>query len=143
MSNYRYGNSSSSQGEMETETIDLCDLCCNRGPIHTIRSIGLCRTCDSSFDYVLNAALKQFVTGSPPSRLPLVAQLCKEQKGLCGICKKRIEPWEMMHLDHIVPQSRGGSHRRRNLQAAHALCNLRKGNRMPGDGGSTSRREPK
>ena len=131
MSNDKHRNSSSSQGEMESEMIDLCDLCCNNGPIHTIRSMGLCRTCDSIFDYILNAALEGFVTGSPPSRLRLVARLCREQDGLCGICDKRIEPWESMHLDHIVPVSRGGSHDRKNLQAAHALCNLRKGNRMP------------
>ena len=131
MSKDKHRNSSSSQGEMESEMIDLCDLCCNKGPIHTIRSMGLCRTCDSSFDYILNAIVEEFVTGSLPSRLPQVARLCKEQNGVCGICKKRIEPWEPMHVDHIVPISRGGSRDRKNLQAAHALCNLRKGNRMP------------
>ena len=73
MSNDKHRNSSSNQGEMESEMIDVCDLCCSKGPIHTIRSMGLCRTCDSIFDYILNAALEGFVTGSPPSRLRLVA----------------------------------------------------------------------
>ena len=131
MSNDKHRNSSSSQGEMESEATDVCDLCCRKGPIQTVRSMGLCSTCDSNFDYVLNALVEKFVAGSPPSRLPLVARLCKEQNGVCGICQKRIEPWEPMHIDHIVPMSRGGSHDRENLQAAHALCNLRKGNRMP------------
>ena len=76
MSNYRYGNSSSSQGQMETETIDLCDLCCNNGPIHRIRSIGLCRTCDSSFDYVLNAGVVPFAVELREWQTPCFLRQC-------------------------------------------------------------------
>ena len=140
MSNDKYGNSSSNQGEMESETTDACVFCWSKRPVHTILSIGLCRDCDLTFDCILNAVVERFYTGASPSR-PLVAQLCEEQKGVCGICKKRIEPWEPMHLDHIVPLSRGGSNERKNLQAAHAVCNLRKGNRMPYDRGATTGRK--
>ncbi|WP_158070491.1 HNH endonuclease [Streptomyces luteocolor] len=33
-------------------------------------------------------------------------------------------------LDHVIPLSRGGSHRRDNVQLAHLRCNLRKNNRF-------------
>src|SRR3990167_667290 len=35
-------------------------------------------------------------------------------------------------IDHVVPLSRGGSHTRENLQAAHLSCNSSKGNRIGG-----------
>lgn len=50
-------------------------------------------------------------------------------EGLCGICSKPLGA-EPMHFDHIVPLSRGGAHVESNLQAAHAFCNRRKGNRV-------------
>lgn len=34
-------------------------------------------------------------------------------------------------VDHIMPQSLGGTHDLANLQLAHLLCNLRKSNRIP------------
>lgn len=51
--------------------------------------------------------------------------------------KKRIpNPWRF-EVDHIVPVSRGGDpYDYANLQAAHRICNQRKGNRMDGDGGA-------
>lgn len=37
-------------------------------------------------------------------------------------------------LDHIIPLSVGGTHEYRNVQAAHRVCNNRKGNRVLGHG---------
>ena len=38
------------------------------------------------------------------------------------------EGWEMgLHMDHIVPISRGGSDTLENVRPTHAICNLRKG----------------
>lgn len=51
----------------------------------------------------------------------------------CGICHKTIDkrlayPDPMsVSLDHIVPLSRGGTHSLANAQAAHLVCNCRKG----------------
>lgn len=53
----------------------------------------------------------------------------KRANGYCGICQMPLgdSPY---HFDHIVPLARGGEHSTRNLQVAHATCNLRKGARV-------------
>jgi len=61
----------------------------------------------------------------------------------CGICGKRVnkrlkypDPLSPT-LDHIIPLSLGGAHTKDNLQLAHYICNITKGNRsiMPNDKG--------
>ena len=53
----------------------------------------------------------------------------------CGLCGLPIDPSlsyphpMMATLDHIIPVSKGGLHLLDNTQAAHARCNLSKGNR--------------
>lgn len=48
---------------------------------------------------------------------------------MCGICGKPINGTlkqpsrQRVSLDHIVPVSKGGSHTRSNVQAAHLSCN--------------------
>lgn len=51
----------------------------------------------------------------------------------CAMCE-RTPPDVQLHIDHVVPASRGGSSTRVNLQFLCAQHNLRKGNRLePGD----------
>lgn len=58
---------------------------------------------------------------------------------VCGICDLTVDPTlDYPHplsrsLDHILPLSRGGTHTRANVQLAHLQCNVRKGDRVPGD----------
>lgn len=47
---------------------------------------------------------------------------------VCGLCGGEVEP-DDVHIDHIHPWSLGGSDNLENLQVAHSLCNIRKGNR--------------
>lgn len=55
--------------------------------------------------------------------------------GSCAICGDQIDralPWpdpESASLDHIRPLSKGGAHDQDNVQWAHLVCNLRKGDR--------------
>ena len=49
----------------------------------------------------------------------------------CPICGEDIEVGDAIHIDHIVPFSKGGSSEIDNLQPAHAACNMRKGSRAP------------
>lgn len=50
----------------------------------------------------------------------------------CGICRRHIDRrlrWphpKSVSLDHVIPLAKGGHHSRRNTQAAHLRCNLRK-----------------
>lgn len=45
-------------------------------------------------------------------------------------------------LDHVVPRSRGGEHSWDNVVACCRRCNLRKGDRLPGDVGLSLIRRP-
>ncbi len=55
-----------------------------------------------------------------------LAAIIERDKGICGICCKRIRKGDKLHFDHIVPLSQGGAHAEWNIQAAHAFCNLSK-----------------
>ncbi len=50
--------------------------------------------------------------------------------GICGICKEYVQNHHEWHVDHVVPLSLGGEHAYRNVQLAHASCNLSKGAKM-------------
>lgn len=72
-------------------------------------------------------AAKAAATSEPYTR----AEVWAKSDGVCGICASPIpsvgEGW---HIDHILPLSLGGDDTLANLQAAHARCNLSKGNRI-------------
>lgn len=53
-----------------------------------------------------------------------------ERDGLvCHLCPGPVTP-DALHLDHVVPFSRGGGDDADNLRVAHAICNIRRGNAM-------------
>ena len=59
-------------------------------------------------------------------KLPLIL----EQKNICALCNKEMFlDTKLIHVDHIIPRSKGGPDNYENLQAVHAECNLRKGNK--------------
>ena len=54
---------------------------------------------------------------------------------VCQLCEAPVDPGAAAHaerasLDHIVPQSRGGSHDPSNLRMAHVGCNARRRDRV-------------
>jgi 5-methylcytosine-specific restriction endonuclease McrA len=55
---------------------------------------------------------------------------------LCGLCSTPVDPdctWPdpmSPSLDHIKPLSLGGTHTYENVQLAHLVCNVSKGNRV-------------
>ena len=65
------------------------------------------------------------------SPLPLAMRLqVIERDGLvCGLCGGGVEE-DDIHIDHIIPVSKGGKDMLDNLQVSHSTCNLRKGNRV-------------
>lgn len=72
---------------------------------------------------------------SEAERLLDTESLWSECGGRCGICRQSIDrslAWPdpaSASIDHIVPLSKGGAHVQENVQWAHLLCNLRKGDR--------------
>lgn len=56
-------------------------------------------------------------------------------KWICQLCHEQVDPKLKLpdqmcaSLDHIIPMSRGGPHLYTNVQLAHLLCNMFKGNR--------------
>ena len=54
------------------------------------------------------------------------AYIIQRDKSTCYLCGEVCSPAEI-HLDHVVPLSRGGSHDESNLRVSCAPCNLSKG----------------
>ena len=53
-------------------------------------------------------------------------ELYESQKGVCAECQEYV-PYEFVHLDHIIPASKGGSDGRENRQILCMACNGLKG----------------
>jgi 5-methylcytosine-specific restriction endonuclease McrA len=56
------------------------------------------------------------------------AAIIERDGSMCHICGKKCEASEI-HLDHVVPLAKGGTHDAENLRVACAKCNLEKGAR--------------
>jgi 5-methylcytosine-specific restriction endonuclease McrA len=62
-----------------------------------------------------------------PVDLEAVLRRCGMFCYLCGTpIKSRVD----LHIDHVVPLSRGGAHSEANLRPTHSKCNVRKHNRL-------------
>ncbi|CAB9511662.1 Inherit from COG: conserved protein [Seminavis robusta] len=64
----------------------------------------------------------------------LKQQLFEEQNGLCGLCEQTIDEQRLdeanyVHIDHIIPHSKGGRTTESNAQLTHSECNLHKGSK--------------
>lgn len=57
------------------------------------------------------------------------AAVVESDASTCYLCGKHCEAADI-HLDHVVPLSRGGQHVMANLRVTHAACNMRKGARL-------------
>lgn len=57
------------------------------------------------------------------------SKLLLEQKGTCAYCGCDLSETGM-HLDHIIPLSRGGTHTASNVHWVCPRCNLSKGNKL-------------
>ncbi len=55
-----------------------------------------------------------------------------ERDGMwCYLCRKDIAALGDLHIDHVVPLSRGGEHSMANLKPTHGRCNQRKKDKLP------------
>lgn len=66
-------------------------------------------------------------------------QIFDRDRWVCQLCRKSIDPADRVPhplaatLDHIIPLASGGTHEPSNCQAAHFICNSRKGARGWGE----------
>ncbi|KAA8494642.1 hypothetical protein FVE85_2883 [Porphyridium purpureum] len=72
------------------------------------------------------------ISDTSANRPVFVRKLSESQNGLCGICKQfmdeaRFNEPGYVHIDHIIPHSKGGPTNAENAQLVHAECNLAKG----------------
>ena len=49
---------------------------------------------------------------------------------VCHICRRVVAEGEKTHFDHVIPLAKGGPHTQENILPAHAVCNLRKQDRI-------------
>lgn len=49
---------------------------------------------------------------------------------VCHLCGGGIASLADLHFDHVIPLAKGGPHSRENIKPAHALCNMRKGDKL-------------
>lgn len=59
------------------------------------------------------------------------SKLRDAQGGKCGFCRVPLQSGRKVHLDHIVPLSKGGLHDDANLQLLCQECNLKKRDKDP------------
>ncbi|MGH2413035.1 MAG: group II intron reverse transcriptase, partial [Microcystaceae cyanobacterium] len=64
--------------------------------------------------------------GTHPEVPKQVATLLKRQKGKCNCCGLYFREEDVMEIDHITPQSKGGKDEYNNLQILHRHCHDRK-----------------
>ncbi len=57
-------------------------------------------------------------------------ELYERDNGVCHICEKFVDK-DDVHVDHIKPLSRGGTHEPSNVAISHSKCNLQKGAAYP------------
>lgn len=68
-------------------------------------------------------------TGTTHSRVSYAEVL--ERDGMtCHICQTVILSMADLHFDHVIPLAKGGPHDASNIKPAHALCNLRKSDKL-------------
>lgn len=78
------------------------------------------------------------------SRAEIIEALVKRDGGDCYLCETDLE--DDVTIDHVIPQSRGGSWELFNLKLAHFKCNQEKADRLFLDDGTLeprSNRPPK
>lgn len=67
------------------------------------------------------ARLAGATIGAPVDRRAIILR----DKSICHICGEKCEPADI-HLDHVIPLSKGGAHSPENIKVAHSRCNLDK-----------------
>ena len=71
-------------------------------------------------------ALKRGASGAEPV---VRSEIIRRDDSTCYLCGKHCKPGDI-HLDHVIPLSKGGRHHPGNIRVACAYCNLSKGAKL-------------
>ena len=79
--------------------------------------------------------IERFVSIEPAPRVAglrrHIPALLNRRGQWCEICGDTLpDDCSEIHVDHIIPVSKGGDHRLSNLRLAHGACNIARGNRV-------------
>lgn len=86
---------------------------------------------DYNETFIKNAEKASEKSEKKPKRTTNVRELLwNSYPHVCGLCGEQINSIDEMHVDHIIPLSRGGKDILANLQLTHARCNMDKGNTL-------------
>lgn len=80
--------------------------------------------------YLTIADHEQYLSDRPSISEGLRRAVLARDGMVCGLCGGPIYDRSGLHIDHVLPVSRGGRTNVDNLQPAHACCNISKGNRI-------------
>ena len=106
----------------------ICPHCGSVVP-ETMRShaVYCSRKCLHAAHSATTKARMKIMVGGDVKRIPR-AYIIERDSGRCHLCRKKCRPSEI-HLDHVIPLSKGGTHTLENLRVACAKCNMAKGAR--------------
>lgn len=129
-----------------------CARCKRPKPLdefHNCKQLGLrkfsyCRQCKSDLDKLDRQTNKDKYRNNDARRRAQMRNVKTESVDrnliytrddrICQICLQTIDSslqWpdpQSFSIDHIIPISKGGTHTYANVQSAHLLCNIKKGN---------------
>ena len=101
----------------------ICPTCGDALPISKRANAAYCSTaCEQAAHNATRKA--SWKTGERQERVSR-AYIIARDSGRCHLCRKKCSPAEI-HLDHLIPLSRGGTHEAANVRVACAACNLSK-----------------
>lgn len=105
-----------------------CPHCgCHLSPIMNANAAYCSRKCVDAARSATRAARMRVLVDGVVERIPR-AYIIERDNSRCHLCRKKCKPSEI-HLDHVIPLSKGGTHTLENLRVAHAKCNIAKGAR--------------
>lgn len=87
---------------------------------------------DDEFRVKIKHFIRKYTTDKRLKKLTNkeVQNLKEQQNNICPICQNEIFDNDEIHIDHIVPLSKGGKDEINNMQVTHSNCNLSKGNKQ-------------
>jgi predicted HNH restriction endonuclease len=78
----------------------------------------------------LQAEVEKFTEKQVLEKYGIACHICQGDIDMAAPRKTSKKGFELgLHIDHVIPLAKGGSHTLANVRPSHAICNLRKGAR--------------